>query len=860
MSYVARFYWMAVVAALVVTLTGCPPPVTVSVGPVAATIVVGDSFQIMATSTDPLDTSFTWSCDKPLIVSVLGGTVQGLAIGEAAVTATGSHSGKSKACTVTVAFGDDFNLDLPGDPTLVAPAMTTDVSLDRTECVLEFPGVAAVTWNHEAKLFHRLKLPDAGYTETAGKPELPFYTLYFAVPLDEKTSEPAEWAVSVEEESTKTYDNVLVYPAQEPAWLDEVPVEDGQKANIPDDWLRPPFRFDDVAYASNNPYPEFKHTADAFHMGNLDIVEVRVFPARYVAAQKRLMVSTQLRVKVEFESDNALVAPFILTDFTGIQESVNEEWIADSVANGSIITRMDATELLAPLPPRTDTILDEDFQLLILTRDELYDQAFELGQHRQDDGLRVALYSLAESTYPDWESIREAILHLDDTNRVAGKGGRRPRAMTAILLFGDAEIIPPCVGMNYRGYDDPTDPAESLSIVGTDLPYAAIRGDDDIPDVAIGRISVDTADEAAVVVAKIKQYEGHAGAPNRMAVYGYFDDVPEHYATLEGDSTFAVGNSVVIGSGTDYEFAPIHIPSFIDYIRCTEDLDDYPDWSRVVETMDDTHLRLSRGYAGPHNITGETEVGALDGIDDWEFVKTAERVRQFMLDQSIDVEFGYAMNPRGPHPTYGFEGNLLPSDLLAYDFDCTTPDIQAAWREGADAFILHSDHGYRGGWGHPGFSKTDLVALTDPVNGFYPIVFSINCSSGWFDNETDTKIWGDGVVRTDSSTGQNDESFCEAALRFPDGGAVATFGAIRGSDAGRNDKLVDGLWGSLYEDFTAGSIGGEEHPSFTRLGNAIRWAKLHQHSVLDNENYERYNLQIYHLLGDPMLRIKFPEP
>lgn len=844
---------------------GCPPkPVTITLSPSNPEVAVGATLVMSATSTDPEDKTFLWSAGNPHIVAVaVNGTLRGIALGQTTISAKGSHSGKSATRTVTVGVGAGFNTNLPSEPGAVIPQMTPVVqSVERAECVVQFPGVAARVWNQDNRLFHRLSLPDAGSTEDPGKPELPFYTLFFAVPIDTKTQSPATSQVSVLIEDTIDIQNVMVYPAQPPAWLDETPGPDeGQKNQAPPQAHRPPFQFDNQAYSSNTPYPEFNSRTASFRVGNLDMIEVRVFPLHYIAAQKRLRLATQMRVKVEFSSLNGLTAPAVLGDFTEAQELMNEEWLVSATANPAIIETLGPTELLAELPDFDPGIHDEGFQLLILTRDALYDEAARLANWRRDGGTRVSLYALSESGYPDWESIRDVIVYLDENNRLHMKFGRRPHAMSAILLFGDAEIIPTCKGMNYRGHADPVGTQDPVSIVGTDLFYATIRGTDEMPDVAIGRISVDDATQAAAVVDKIIRYESATGSPHRMAVYGYFDDVPERYEMFVGQSTFTVGSTTVVGIGSDYDSQFIrHAPNFTDYIRERDGYDDWRDWSRIDGVTDDTHLELVAPFAGPRDITGEAELGYLDGEDDWEFVKTAERVRQFMLGKGIDVAFGYAMNPRGPHPARGFDGSPLPADLLAYAFNCSTSDIQNNWRQGLDAFILHSDHGYRGGWGHPPFDKSNLVFLVHPVTGFYPIVFSINCSSGWFDNETDTRIWNDGVIRADTDTRVTSESFCEAALRFAGGGAVATFGAVRGSDAGRNDKLVDGIWGSLYADFTAGSMGSGYHPTFTRLGAAMRWAKLHQRAVLDNPTYERYNMQIYHLFGDPMLRINFPTP
>jgi len=135
------------------------------------------------------------------------------------------------------------------------------------------------------------------------------------------------------------------------------------------------------------------------------------------------------------------------------------------------------------------------------------------------------------------------------------------------------------------------------------------------------------------------------------------------------------------------------------------------------------------------------------------------------------------LGPRGKAIRRAFP---LAPDLLTYGWDATYEDIQANWREGLEGLVMHSDHGQRFGWHHPAFVVGDpdgpapghLVPMDNPESAYYPVVFSLNCDSGWFDNETDRLRFAWGLV-PDSATGTEGESFCERVLRYPDGGAVA---------------------------------------------------------------------------------------
>ena len=102
---------------------------------------------------------------------------------------------------------------------------------------------------------------------------------------------------------------------------------------------------------------------------------------------------------------------------------------------------------------------------------------------------------------------------------------------------------------------------------------------------------------------------------------------------------------------------------------------------------------------------------------------------------------------------------------------------------------------------------------------------------------------------------------CIRDRRYPDGGAVALVGAIRGGDADANDRLLDGLVTALYWDYAEGSISPwSVRPVFDRLGSAFRWAMFHQRTWLGTDIVRAdYNAQIYHLLGDPMLLMRPPD-
>ena len=523
-------------------LTACPTARygTVRVAPEAPPLMVDQTIRLIATTYGSRDTQFAWRSNNPNVAEVDNiGVVTGVAPGTATITATGTSTGLEGTARVTVGQGP-FNTTLPGNPAQVTPVMHCEETLDTCEAVIDIPGIAASVQRVDGYKYHRLTLPGTGMTDDTGKAALPFFTLRFAIPTDPQTGEAAHCAVQVAFEAAQYVENVWACPAQPAPWAQDPEA------------VRPDFTIDTQFYTSEAWYPAQTKTVQTVRVGNLDVLEVQVFPVQYQPALRRLSVPGRVRVKVNFASSGGLAQPCVLGRLDSAKAN-GESWVTAMVPNPDsvrVIAEEDLDRALATIDPIA--IDDEAFQLLILTRPEFYSQARRLALWRQGRGVRVCLASLSDTTYPDAESIRTYIRTRDAVNTVPFALRARVQAMTAILIFGDSGLFPTFTGRNASRVPDPTVPGESVLLVGTDLDYAAIRGHDEWPDVALGRISVDNIDQAAWVVDKIIDYESRdpADPPRHMSVYGYFDDVIWPDIMLEGHADFAVDSTVVAGAGT----------------------------------------------------------------------------------------------------------------------------------------------------------------------------------------------------------------------------------------------------------------------------------------------------------------------
>jgi hypothetical protein len=833
-------------------------------------LVEGFCLDVKATPTDCKDHELVWSSSDTLVASVdQEGRVLGCAPGQVEISARSADTGAVGTLALRVVPDEEFNTQLPVAAAPFAPTFERSCSLDRCEVNLHLSGIAATVAKARFRRYHQLELPQAGTLGEVGCPELPFFTLYFAIPLVRETHAPATWSVDVERELPMTYEGIRPWPHQPPWWIDG----QSEEADAP-----PPFVVDEASYEAEEAWPPLTYAVDTVVVGNLPLLEVKVVPLRYLPAERVLELHQTTRVVVSFQSDGELVMPRPVGDYKGIQERGADELVSVYVQNRELLDPVSSGDLTSTLPPYdTVDLTDMPFDLLIVTRPALIEPARRLARYRQDHGTRVWLASVSEAAYPDADAILDMIQTFDDINRLEETGGFRPHAMRAVLLFGDVEHIPTFEGLTMRTRELPGPGDDPVPVAATDLPYSTLRGIDWRADVALGRISVDDDAEGHVVVDKIEAYEGIPADqyPHHMAVYGYFDDEAEQRTILAGAFTFGHEDDRVLGDWYDSFLGQVH-PG--DLVRPDETIEACEgSWHARVRSVSRMELQLWAEWPGESAWYDSLQVAFQDGQDDWRFLRAAERVRDFMSDLGVTVRFGYNRNEEpapAPAPERDYDGTDLPPDLLDYAWDCDAADIMANWAEGLDGIVLHSDHGAPEGWNHPWIRSWDLIPL-GAAGVWYPIVFSINCSSGYFDSETDRiYVWNGSeaeLVVNDATAGywsQHDESFCEELLRFDGGGAVAAVGASRGTSSKFNDALIDGLFAAFYTEYDRGVIpeGPGTRYAYEYLGDAVRAGKFRMRTWTasatggNSPKQAEYNLQAYNLFGDPMLRIRPPRP
>ncbi len=223
------------------------------------------------------------------------------------------------------------------------------------------------------------------------------------------------------------------------------------------------------------------------------------------------------------------------------------------------------------------------------------------------------------------------------------------------------------------------------------------------------------------------------------------------------------------------------------------------------------------------------------------FTEVSEFARDVMMRQGIAVDRIY----EGPGtPAYYHDGTPLPADIgpgSGFTWDGDADDIIRVFNEGRFLF-MHRDHGSRVSWSHPLFVRTQVRERL--ANGaLLPVVFSVNCATGWFDSSSEVLV--------------------EALLRHPGGGAVGVLGDTRNSPTWENSALAKGFFDAIWPDALP-EFGSSL--SKRRLGDILNHGRMYlltqvsvpESLVVLGEALDDFVM--WHVYGDPTLEIWTESP
>ncbi len=325
----------------------------------------------------------------------------------------------------------------------------------------------------------------APYPRKPGTPFLPALFLDILIPPDAEFE-----SVSIESvESSDIEGSFVIYPSQTP-----YPISSPGPFTPPDEGV----------YASNEKFPEeiVEYLRTSIVRG-YRVARLIVNPVQYVPGKKRITLNGKIELKIKYKQNPiaqgvkySSVSPFF------------RQIVKELVANPEDIA---SYELLP-------TIYADEVRYLIVTNEELKPEFQRLADWKTEKGVLAEIVTV-EDIGNDENAIKAVIQDYATNNGTEW-----------VVIGGDTDqvvvhIYPDPGEGALAGYDPKPLPSN--------LYYATFDGDDDIePDVFVGRVSVETPEEAQVVISKILRYEKNpplSGFCNKLYVVDNCPPMPCAY-------------------------------------------------------------------------------------------------------------------------------------------------------------------------------------------------------------------------------------------------------------------------------------------------------------------------------------------
>ncbi len=464
--------------------------------------------------------------------------------------------------------------------------------------------------------YQQVAITNSGVHWINGNPQLPMIGKYIAIPDDAIVN------VEVIDSEMVEYDGYNIMPAQPDN-------ADSYEHDIPAAWTQ-----NEGVYATDEFYPQTVYKLEGpYTVRSKDMALLRLYPIQVNPVTEKIRVYSSIKLKLTYTRQ-----------FGGTEVRASSA-VFDNMVDRLTVNNPDEYSPAA-------IASDEGQMLLIVTADEFIEAANTLKVWKEQKGIETVVVKTSVAGSNENE-IKAYIQNAYDNWEL------KP---TYILLLGDAKHIP--VHFVIDDWD------QSIDKVGTDLYYATVSGDDFMPDISLGRLSVDTVEQANARVNKIISYE----------------KTPPTKASFYKDMTFA------------------------GYFEDRDD-DGMAD-KRFAHTLEDLAIYF-------------TDTNYLGGYDANRIYYTPSYITPTRWNDGIwrnHIIQGPAGGPGDPIPS-----NLKRENGFAWDG--STNDVIDAFNEGT-FLVVHRDHGGVDGWGDPKFDNSDIADLNN--GDLLPVVFSINCLTGKF--------------------------------------------------------------------------------------------------------------------------------
>ena len=316
--------------------------------------------------------------------------------------------------------------------------------------------------------------PGSGQT---GQPDVPILRKLLAVPRGAKVELAGARPKSADQLAA------IVYPSQ-PQAADAPLNQDEKDEPIPvEDFEDLPFAVDEKAYAGSDSFPA--RIVDIQTIGrvrDLDLVQVSIAAGQFNPAKGVLDLFESVEFEIVFEGGERGFLPENQAD--NPFDQAYEPIYALTMNKAAIY------EAYFPIKDIVWGCVGSEY--LIITDPAFRPAADDLRAWKIGRGMSTSILETgngAGNAGTTADQIKSAIKYRYDNCHV------RP---SYVLLLGDAEQIPPFYRSTHYG-----------DLAGTDLPYTTMDFDEFVPtpDIAIGRMPVDTLAQALTIVDKVINYE-----------------------------------------------------------------------------------------------------------------------------------------------------------------------------------------------------------------------------------------------------------------------------------------------------------------------------------------------------------------
>lgn len=335
--------------------------------------------------------------------------------------------------------------------------MTTYNYVNNNEMIINFKmqGFSTKKIFTETGIFEIFNINNIGFTGEIGKPQLPVITTLLAVPSLDLTFNIKDAKIS------QLFQVGKVYPTQEP----QVDSEKNDNSEL---------IINEEFYKQNIDYPGvISAIRSSGKIRDIYFIIVEFYPVQYNPSKGLASVYSEITVSVSWNSEVKLNVEqdFENSLFLGFYKNVFLNW------DGFL----ECVNIFENPKNIVDKNQEDGCDYLIITDPDFSMELEEFVEWKNNKGI---ITKMVDTTVTGTTSNEIKQFIQDAYNNWF------PRP-SYVLLVGDDNSIP----ANYVGG------------TWTDLYYATVDGSDYYPDIFIGRIPIDTVDEANIVIQKILKYE-----------------------------------------------------------------------------------------------------------------------------------------------------------------------------------------------------------------------------------------------------------------------------------------------------------------------------------------------------------------